>query len=76
MKLQSASPQYPSHVVANGIPTNFVRNVTPEGEYQVARVLIGGGPAENDFELLFAGSRVGAEEFLRQIIEKEFPGLL
>ena len=75
MKLQSVPP-FPSNVVANRIPTNFVRNVTPDGKYQIARVLTGGGPAENDFELLFEGGQADGEQFLSDIIDREFPGLM
>jgi hypothetical protein len=75
MKLQS-SPPYPSNISANGIPTNLVWNLTPSGSFQIARVLKPGGPAENDFELLFEGSKEQCNSFLHQQIEKEFPGLL
>lgn len=76
MKLQSVPP-YPANVVANGIPTNFVRNVTPEGKYQIARVKTGGGAAENDFDVLYDGnSREEGEAVLQQKIEEEYPGLM
>lgn len=75
MKLESA-PKFPVSVSANGFPTNFVRNQTPSGKWQIARVLLPGGPAENDLELLFEGSREDCEEFLYGKIEEEFPGLL
>ncbi|HET9130589.1 MAG TPA: hypothetical protein VFO86_06565 [Terriglobia bacterium] len=75
MKLQSVPP-YPAGISANGIPTNFVRNLTPSGQYQIAPVLLPGGPAENDFELLIEGSREECEKFLSAKIEEKFPGLL
>ncbi len=75
MKLQSVHP-YPVSVSANGFPTNFVRNLTPSGKYQIARVLVPGGSAENDFELLFEGAQHECEEFLRDKIDEEFPGLM
>ena len=77
MKLVSAPP-YPEQVYANNFPTNLVRNQTPSGEWQIVRVRvpIAGGPAENDFELLFEGSREQCEGFLHQQIGQDFPGLV
>jgi len=74
-KLESVPP-FPSNISANGIPTNFVRNVTPDGKHQIARVLKGGGANEADFEILFTGTQQVSEQFLHQLIEKEFPGLM
>jgi hypothetical protein len=70
MQLRS-KPPFPSQVVANGIPTNFVRNTTPEDTFQIARIL-----GERDYELLFEGPRDQCEHFLRDAIEKEYPGLM
>jgi hypothetical protein len=75
VKLKSVPP-YPSNIAANGIPTNLVWNLTPEGTFQIARVLVPGGAAENDFELLFEGSKEQCDVFLHQQIEKDFPGLM
>ena len=75
MKLQSV-PLYPISRFAKGIPTNLITNLTPEGKYQIARVLKPGGPTDGDFEILFEGSAQECEDFLRQQVEKEFPGLL
>ena len=75
MKLQSVAP-YPINVLANGFPTNFVRNLTPDGKYQIARILKPGGADEAESEILFEGSQDEAEAFLRAQIEKDFPGLL
>ena len=75
MKLQSA-PLYPKGVWVRGIPTNLSRNLTPDGKYQIVRVLKPGGPTEGEFEILFEASEQQCEHFLRQQIEKEFPGLL
>ncbi|MFI5118171.1 MAG: hypothetical protein ACHP8B_15880 [Terriglobales bacterium] len=70
-KLNSVPP-YPSMVIANGLPTKFVRNVTPDGKFQIASV-----KAENDFEVLYEGiSREDGEEILRQKVEEEYPGLM
>jgi hypothetical protein len=41
-----------------------------------SRVLVPRGRAENDFELLFEGSKDACEEFLLRKVEEEFPGLL
>ena len=75
MKLESA-PLYPVIVSAKGIPTNLVRNLTPSGKWQIARVVVPGGPAESDFDLLFEGSQQECERFLRERVDKEFPGLI
>lgn len=75
MKLQSADG-YPVSIFAKGIPTNLVRNLTPEGKYQIARVLKPGKPTEGDFEILFEGSQQECEKFLWQQVESDFPGLL
>jgi hypothetical protein len=74
VKLKSIPP-YPSNISANGIPTNLVWNVTPEGTFQIARVLRGGG-AESDHELLFEGSKEDCQAFLDRQIERDFPGLM
>jgi hypothetical protein len=70
MKLDSVPP-YPSQVIANGITTNFVRNLTPQGRFQIARHL-----GEKNFDVLFEGSPAECEDFLARQIEKEFPGLM
>lgn len=76
MKLDSVPP-YPTNLVANGIPTNHVMNRTPAGEYQIARVLQGGGANEADFEILFSSQSLeAAKDFWREHVEREFPGLL
>lgn len=73
MKLQSQVPKYPSSVVANGVFTNFVRNLTPDGVYQIARILDANA---REYEVLFEGSQPDGEQFLRDLVEKEFPGLM
>lgn len=70
MKLQSM-PGFPTQISANGFPTNFVLNQTPGDGWQVARIL-----GEGDFEVLFQGQREECREFLRQKVDKEFPGLM
>lgn len=69
-KLESAHG-YPTKVMHNGVTTKFVRNVTPDGVYQIAEI-IGAG----DYLLLFSGKRDDGEEFLQRKIEKEYPGLM
>ena len=73
MKLQSVPP-YPITVLVKAIPTNLARNLTPEGRYQIVRVLKPGAPTEGDFEILFQGSKRECEDFLRRQVQKEFPG--
>lgn len=75
-KLQSA-PLYPVTLSVGGVPANLCKNKTPEGKFQIARVLKPGGPQEGDFEVLWEGdSEEEAENFARKEAEKEFPGLL
>jgi hypothetical protein len=71
MKLESSGPQYPSQVVANKLLTHFVRNETPTGTYQIAKVL-----GEKDYEVLFAGTREEGEAFLRVLIDRDYPDLM
>ncbi len=76
-KLRSVEP-YPINVKVNGVPTNLLRNITPEGRHQIARVagLSADDPAERGCRLLFEGSVPECEAFLRRQIEKDFPELL
>jgi hypothetical protein len=69
-KLNSV-PLYPIslHVVAN-----LCKNKTPDGKFQIARVLKPGGPLEGEFEVLFEGDEPSADAFARQLIGKEYPG--
>jgi hypothetical protein len=55
MKLDSA-PSYPQPCNIEGMPTDYLVNQTPAGEFQVVRELEGGGQQENDFEILFEGT--------------------
>lgn len=57
-----------------GIPTNFVWNFNPENsEFEVVRAM----PEGTDDEVLFSSpSKQAAEDALRGMIEKEYPGLL
>ena len=70
MKLQSV-PGFPSQVVANGLLTHFVRNLTTDGTCQIARVL-----GEHDHEVLFQGTHDQCEQFLHLQVEKDYPGLM
>jgi hypothetical protein len=73
----SSAPLYPVNLSVGGIPANLVKNRTPEGKFQIARVLKSGGPREGEFELLWEGeSEAEAEAFARTQAEKEFPGIL
>jgi hypothetical protein len=74
-KLRSA-PLYPVNLSVGGIPANLCKNKTPEGKFQIARVLKPGGPQEGEFELLWEGdSEIDADNFAKSEAEKDFPGL-
>jgi hypothetical protein len=76
VKLRSTS-LYPVNLSVGGIPANLVKNRTPEGKFQIAKVLQAGGPQDGDFEVLWEGdSEAEAEAFARTQAEKEFPGIL
>jgi hypothetical protein len=75
MKLES-QPLYPLSKYAKGILTNMVLNLTPDGKFQVARVLKPGGPAEGDFEVLLEGSEIECENFWSNQVRNDFPGLI
>lgn len=75
MKLRS-QPLYPVTKAAKGFPTNMVLNLTPDGKFQIARVLKPGGPTEGEFEILFEGSEEECEKFWRDQVRKDFPGLI
>ncbi len=75
-KLNSV-PLYPISLPAGGVPTNLVLNKTPDGRFQIARVLKPGGPQEGDFEVLFTGEdEPSAREFARNQVRKDSPDLL
>jgi hypothetical protein len=72
-----ATPWYPVNLSVGGVPVNLVKNRTPEGKFQIAKVLSPGGPGEGEFEVLWEGdSEAEAEAFALTQIEKESPGLL
>ena len=70
----SSVPLCPSGLTAGGVPVNLCKNKTPEGKFQVARVLQPGGPLEGEFEVLYEGDESRADEFARQLIDQEYPG--
>ncbi|MBV8829293.1 MAG: hypothetical protein JO108_08730 [Acidobacteriaceae bacterium] len=72
MKLQSV-PGYPSNISLNGSPTNLVINLTPSGNYQIARALVPGGAPEHECEVLFEGTKEELLAFWSQQIEKVLP---
>ncbi len=75
-KLRSI-PLYPVNLSVGGIPANLVKNRTPDGRFQIAKVLQAGGPQDGDFEVLWEGdSEAEAEAFARTQAEKDFPGIL
>jgi len=75
MKLKSAR-LYPINLSAQGLPTNLCKNMTPDGKFQIVRVLKAGGPEEGDFEILYEGDEHGANDFSQKQVAKDFPGLL
>lgn len=73
-KFRSA-PLYPVTLSLGGVPANLCKNRTPEGKFQIAKILKPGGPQEGEFEVLWEGdSEDEAENFARREAEKEFPG--
>ena len=75
-KLRSV-PLYPVTLSVGGFPANLCKNKTPEGKFQIAKVLKPGGPQEGEFEVLWEGdSEDEAEAFARIQAEKDFPGLV
>jgi len=75
-KLRS-SPLYPVNLLVGGIPANLVKNRTPDGKFQIAKVISPGGPQEGDFEVLWEGdSEAEAEAFARTQAERDSPGIL
>ncbi len=72
-----SAPLYPVNLSAGGVPLNLCKNKTPDGRFQIARVLQNGGSREGDFEILWEGnSESEAEEFARLEAERTHPGLL
>jgi acyl CoA:acetate/3-ketoacid CoA transferase alpha subunit len=51
-KLESVAG-YPAVISAKGIPANLVRNLTPDGTYQIVRVRMPAGTTGVDYEILF-----------------------
>jgi hypothetical protein len=75
-KLES-SPLYPVNLSVGGVPVNLVKNKTPQGRFQIARVLKSSGPREADFVILWEGeSESQADAFARTQVESDSPGLL
>jgi hypothetical protein len=68
-------PLYPVTLTGGGIPVNLCKNKTPDGTFQIARVLKPGGPLEGDFKILYEGDEAGADAFARQQVDSEYPGL-
>jgi hypothetical protein len=70
-------PLYPISLAAADYPTNLVLNKTPEGRFQIARVVKPGGPNEGEFEVLHeCADEASAREYARSVVRKEFPGLV
>ena len=69
-----AGPEFRSQIGVGAIPTNFAWNCNPENnEWEIVKVM----PEGMDDEVLFSSpSKAAAESALRDLIEKEYPGLL
>lgn len=67
-------PQTRSQIVVGSIPTNFSWNFNPEtNEWEIVRVM----PEGTDDEVVYSNpSKSIADRALRNLIEKEYPGLL
>jgi hypothetical protein len=73
-KLNSV-PLYPITLTA-GRPVNLCLNKTPEGIFQIAKVLKPGAPQEGEFEVLLEDDdETGAREFACDYVDQSFPGL-
>lgn len=69
-----AGPQYRSQIGVGPIPTNFSWNFNPENnEWEIVKVM----PEGTDDVVMYSNpSKAAAESALRDLIEKEYPGLL
>jgi hypothetical protein len=67
-------PQSRSQITIGSIPTNFSWNFNPEtNEWEIVRVM----PEGTDDEVVYSSpSKSTADSVLRELIEKEYPGLL
>ena len=64
-KLRSV-PLYPETLTMNGVPINLCLNKTPEGKFQIAKILRPGKPDEGEFEVIWEGdSELYARAFAR-----------
>jgi hypothetical protein len=77
MAKRKSQPLYPINISANGIPANLCKNKTPDGKFQIARVLKPGGPQEGEFEVLWEGDNEWqADAFSTEQIKKDYPDLI
>jgi hypothetical protein len=69
-----AGPQTRSQISVGSIPTNFSWNFNPESnEWEIVRTM----PEGTDDEVVYSNSSKSlADNALRELIEKEYPGLL
>jgi hypothetical protein len=67
-------PQTRTSINANGIPTNFVWNFNPDNnEWEIVKAM----PEGTDDVVEFSSpSKATAESALRDLIERDYPGLL
>ena len=65
-KLRSV-PLYPTGLVTKNPGANLILNKTPEGDFQIARVLKPGGPQEGEFEVLYTGDEQSVIAFARTL---------
>ncbi len=67
-------PQTQSSIAVGGIPTNFSWNFNPDNnEWEIVKVM----PEGSDDVVEFSSpSKAAAESALRDLIERDYPGLL
>jgi hypothetical protein len=71
----SSVPLFPVTLTA-GRPVNLCLNKTPEGRFQIAKVLKPGGPQDGEFEVLYEGEdEAAARDFASEWTDQNFPGL-
>ena len=69
-----AGPEARSQIVVGPIPTNFSWNFNPDNnEWEIVKVM----PEGTEDEVIYSSSsKAAADIALRDLIEKEYPGLL
>ena len=69
-----AGPEYRSQVIVGAIPTNFSWNFNPDNqEWEIVNAMPEGA---NDVVEFSNPSKAAANDALRNLIERDYPGLL